>query len=71
MDQIELIDTLADDKATDLEAWVSDKVWELGYPKRQVEIAYKLKGGYPLTDKDRQYLWYWRRQKEQKRLELS
>ena len=63
----ELGELIADDKALDLDAWVSDKVWEIGYPKRQVEIAYKLNGGYPLTDKDRQYLSRYRRQ-EQKTL---
>jgi len=29
--QIELIDTLADDKAIDLEAWLDRTAWELGY----------------------------------------
>ena len=63
----ELGELIADEKAIDLNAWVSDKVWELGKPQRLVDIAYKLKGGYPLTDKDRQYLSRYRRQ-EQKRL---
>lgn len=63
----ELGELIADDKALDLDAWVSDKVWELGYPQRQVDIAYKLKGGYPLTIADRKYLWKWRK-REQKRL---
>ena len=63
----ELGELIADDKAIDLEAWVSDKVWEIGYPQRQVEIAYKLKGGYPLTKYDRLYLCRYRKQ-QQKRL---
>ena len=61
---------IADDKALDLDAWVSSSTWEIGYPKRLVAIAYKLKAGEALIGKDREYLRYWR-QKEQKRLELS
>jgi len=63
----ELGELIADDKALDLDAWVSDKVWEIGYKPRLVEIAYKLKGGYPLTNADMIYLCKWRK-KEQKRL---
>ena len=58
---------IADDKALNLDAWVSESTWELGYPKRLVSIAYKLKAGIPLADKDRQYLSRYRRQ-EQKTL---
>jgi len=65
--QIELIDTLADDKAIDLEAWLDRTTWELGYPKRLVEIVRKIAYGIPLTNKEHQYLWRFR-QKEQKRL---
>jgi len=54
--QIELIDTLADDKAIDLEAWLDGTTWELGYPKRLAEIAHKRLYGIALNDKDRQYL---------------
>ena len=66
----ELGDLIADDKAIDLDAWVSNSTWEIGYPKRLVAIAYRLKAGEALIGKDREYLRYWR-QKEQKRLELS
>ena len=65
--QIELIDTLADDKATDLEAWLDRSVWQLGFPNRLAEIVRKLAYEIPLTNKDHQYLWRFR-QKEQKRL---
>ena len=65
--QIELIDTLADDKVIDLEAWLDRTTWELGFPKRLVEIARKRLYGIRLNDKDRQYLSRYRR-KEQKRL---
>ncbi len=63
----ELGNLIADDKALDLDAWVSTSTWEIGYPKRLVDIAYRLKTGIPLTDKDRQYLCYWRK-REQKNL---
>jgi hypothetical protein len=63
----ELGELIADDKAIDLDAWVSSSTWEIGYPKRLVSIAYKLKAGLPLADKDRQYLSRYRRQ-EQKTL---
>ena len=65
--QIELIDTLADDKAIDLEAWLDRSVWELGFPKRLVEIVRKRLYGIPLDNQDKYYLWRFR-QKEQKRL---
>jgi len=52
----ELGDMIADDKAIDLDAWVSDSTWEIGYPKRLVAIAYNLKAGIPLDNRDRSYL---------------
>jgi len=63
--QIELIDTLADDKAIDLEAWLDRTTWELGFPKRLVEIVRKRLYGIPLDNQDKCYLWRFR-QKEQK-----
>ena len=65
--QIELIDTLADDKAIDLEAWVDRSVWELGYPKRLAEIVRKRLYGIPLNHKEWCYLSRFR-QREQKSL---
>ena len=58
---------IADDKAIDLDAWVSSSTWEIGYPKRLVEIAYKLKAGIPLTKYDRLCLCRFRK-REQKKL---
>jgi hypothetical protein len=52
----ELIDTLADDKAIDLSAWLDARTWLLGCPKRLVVIAGKRLKGVPLDDKDRDYL---------------
>jgi len=63
----ELIDTLADDKAIDLEAWLDEATWLLGYPKRLVKVAGKIANGKALTNKEHQYLWRFR-QKEQKSL---
>ena len=63
----ELGELIADDKAMELDAWVSDSTWEIGYPKRLVAIAYKLKAGIPLDWKEHKYLQRYR-QKEQKRL---
>ena len=37
----ELIDTVADDKAIDVSAWIDDRTWLLGCPKRLVGIAHK------------------------------
>jgi len=65
--QIELIDTLADDKAIDLEAWLDRSVWELGFPNRLADIVRKRLLGIQLNDKDRQYLSRYHRQ-AQKRL---
>jgi len=64
---IELIDTLADDKAIDLEAWLDRNLWQFGYPNRLAQIARKIANGNTLTNKEHQYLWRFRR-KEQKRL---
>jgi hypothetical protein len=66
----ELGELIADDKALDLDGWVSSSTWEIGYKPRLVDIAYKLHSGEALTGRDREYLRYWR-QREQKQLSLS
>ncbi len=64
---IELIDTIADDKAIDLEAWVDARTWLLGCPKRLIQIAHKRAMGRALTKYEQLYLCrFWKRQ--QKRL---
>ncbi len=63
----ELINTVADDKAIDLDAWLDARTWLLGCPRRLVVIASKRLKGIPLTVADRKYLWKWRK-KEQKTL---
>jgi len=63
----ELGELIADDKALDLDGWVSDSTWEIGYKPRLVAIAYKLKSGYPLTPYEHNYLNRLRK-REQKKL---
>ena len=58
---VELIDTLADDKAIDLEAWTDAKTWLLGCPVRLIEIAHKRAKGKALDNGDRSYLKRFRR----------
>jgi len=69
-DTTELIETIADDKAIDLSAWLDARTWLLGCPIRLVQIAHKKLAGESLTNKEHQYIWYWR-QKEQKSLIAS
>jgi len=64
---IELIDTIADDSAIDLEAWVDSRIWLLGCPKRLIQIAHKRVSGIALDNAEMIYLCRWR-QKEQKAL---
>jgi len=63
----ELGELIADDKAIELDAWVSGSTWEIGYKPRLVAIAYKLKAGIPLTKYEHTYLVRFRK-REQKRL---
>ena len=58
----ELGEMIADDKALNLDGWVSSSTWEIGYKRRLVDIAYKLKAGTPLTNGDRSYLKRFRKQ---------
>jgi len=51
----ELIDTIADDKAIDLDAWLDCKTFLLGCPKRLIGIAHKRVRGIPLNRKEQTY----------------
>jgi hypothetical protein len=62
--QIELIDTLADDKAIDLEAWLDRNLWQLGFPKRLAGIARKRLKGISLTQVELNYLCRWRKRQQ-------
>ena len=55
-DSTELLDTIADDNALDLESWVDSRTWLLGCPKRLIQIAYKRVNGEALAIADRKYL---------------
>ena len=65
-DSAELIDTVADDKAIDLEAWQDARTWLLGCPIRLVAIASKRRDGIPLNETDQRYFTR-QRQKEFRR----
>ena len=69
-DTTELWQTLADDKAIDLEAWLDAKTWLLGCPQRLVQIAVKLYSGKPLKWRDYKYLER-NRQKELQKYQLA
>jgi len=60
---VELLETLADDQAIDLEAWVDARTWLMGCPRRLVKIALKKVMGKPLEKNDQKYLERYR-QKE-------
>jgi hypothetical protein len=60
----ELIETVADDRAIDLEAWLEAKTWLLGCPERLVVIAGKRLKGIPLNKRDQKYLERHRRQEQ-------
>ena len=60
----ELIDTLADDKAIDLDAWLDDKTFLLGCPKRLISIAHRRLEGIPLTQVELNYLCRWRKRQQ-------
>jgi hypothetical protein len=51
----ELIDTIADDKAIDLDAWLDDKTFILGCPMRLIHIAHKKRNGIPLSWNEHKY----------------
>ena len=63
----ELIETVADDKAIDLDQWLDDKTFLLGCPMRLILIAHKIRYSQTLTHGERTYLWKWRK-REQKKL---
>jgi len=57
-DSAELIETIADDKAIDLDAWQDARTWLLGCPIRLVAIADKRVKGIALNRRERDYLSY-------------
>ena len=67
---VELWQTLADDKAIDIEAWLDARTWLLGCPRRLVFIAVKRIAGKPMTSKEQRY-WHRQKAKELKRYQLA
>ena len=63
-DTTELIETIADDRAIDVEAWLDARTFLLGCPHRLVQIANKINKGQTLTHGDRTYLWKWRKREQ-------
>jgi hypothetical protein len=66
----ELGETITDDQALDLDAWVDARTFLLRCPQKLIQIARKKLTEEPLTNKEHQYLWYWR-QREQKSLSVT
>ena len=60
-------DTIADDKAIDVGAWLDARTFLLSFPQRLVAIAHKRLEGTPLTGAEMKYLCKWRK-REQKTL---
>ncbi len=69
-DSVELWQTLADDKAIDLETWQDAKRWLIGCPRGLVKIAYKKYIGKPMNSKEQRYLHRYQ-QKELKKYQLT
>ncbi len=67
---VELIDTLADDKAIDLDQWLDAKTFRLGCPDRLIQLAVKRHKGIPLNQTDQRY-FIRQRQKELKRYQKT
>ena len=63
----ELGELIADDNAIDLDAWLDNQAFILGFPKPLIRIINKMDEGKPLTGYERLYLYRFRK-REQKRL---
>jgi len=64
-----LADTIADDHAIDLDAWLDAKTWLLGCPIRLVQIAKKRRDGLLLNEAEDKYLDRFRK-KDRKQMSL-
>ena len=62
-------DTIADDKAIDVGAWLDARTFLLSFPNRLVQIAHKKLEGTPLDKKDQKYLERFRRLEQHRLLE--
>ena len=59
-----LADTIADDHAIDLDAWLDAKTWLLGCPMRLVQIGVKRRAGIALNQVELNYLCRWHRRQQ-------
>ena len=57
-------DTIADDKAIDVGAWLDARTFLLSFPNRLVQIAHKIDDGQTLTHGERTYLCKWRKREQ-------
>ena len=57
----QILDTIADDNAVNLEDWLDADTFLRGCPTRLVDIGKKIREGKPLDSKDRNYLWHYRK----------
>ena len=65
-DSTGLMNTIIDDNAIDVTAWLDAKTWLLGCPTRLIQIANKKVSGQPLTNYERLYLYRYRKHENQK-----
>ncbi|APH12397.1 hypothetical protein ASJ33_04150 [Dehalococcoides mccartyi] len=63
-------DTIADDKAIDVGAWLDARTFLLSCPNRLLQIAHKMRNGDNLTPTDSQYLWRFRKREQNKLLAM-
>ena len=61
----ELLQFIADDKAIDIVARLDARRILQGFPRRIVQIGYKVYSGIPLDHKEQHYLDYWRKKYDQ------
>jgi len=64
----ELLEFIADDNAIDIVARLDARRCLQGFPRRVVQIAYKIYSGYRLDGKEYDYLERWRRKNDQLKL---
>jgi len=62
----ELGELIADDKAIDLDAWLDDKTFRLGFPQRLVDITEKINNGEALNKGEHCYLQRFRKKAQKK-----
>ena len=60
----ELGETIVNDQAIDLDAWVDARTFLLSFPKRLIQIANKIRNGETLTPYDRLYIHRFRKRQQ-------